>query len=124
MGPLRLSGPLLKNSPHCLRGWQLRWFEVGGGGVRYYGSPDEAKADPPQPKREVSLAGLRVQKKSDSAFDFTASCTGDRTFRLDANVGSYVRSARWNLGPADLPTAQQWVAALEQEAASSNHNTT
>merc|ERR1712008_442512 len=85
--PLRLSGPLLKYSPHFLRGWQLRWFEVGGGGVRYYYSPDEAKADPPQPKREVSLAGLRVQKKSDSAFDFTASCTGDKTFRLDANVG-------------------------------------
>jgi len=124
--PLRLSGPLLKYSPHFLRGWQLRWFEVGGGSVRYYGSPAEAKAHA-KPKREVSLAGLSVQMKNDSAFAFTALCTGDRTFSLDAtfsNIGSYMRQAGWDLGPAGLPTAQQWVAALKQEAASSNHNAT
>jgi len=117
--PMRLSGPLLKRSPNALMGWQLRWFEVGGGSVRYYTSPDEAKVRA-KPAGEVSLAGLRLQRKNpsrfDSAFDLTTLQTGDRIFSLDADVGSKVGSAGWELGPAGVPTVLQWVAALQQEA--------
>jgi len=113
--PMRLSGPLLKRSPNVLMGWQLRWFEVGGGSVRYYTSPDEAKAHA-KPAGNVSLAGLSLQRKNGSAFDFTALQTGDRIFSLDADVGSKVGSAGWELGPAGVPTVLQWVAALQQEA--------
>jgi len=113
--PMRLSGPLLKLSPNALVGWQLRWFEVGGGSVRYYTSPGEAKARA-KPAGEVSLAGLRLQRQNVSVFDFTALQTGDRIFSLVADVGSKVRSAGWELGPAGVPTVSQWVAALQQEA--------
>jgi len=113
--PLRICGPLLKLSPHFLGGWQLRWFEVGGGTVRYYVSPDEAKAHA-KPRGEVSVAGLRAQKTSDTAFNFTTLRTSNRTFSLDADVASKVASAGWELGPAGMPTAQQWVTALEHEA--------
>jgi len=112
---MHLSGPLLKLSANALMGWQLRWFEVGGGSVRYYSSPGEAKAQA-KPNGEVSLAGLRVQRKSDTAFDFTVSATGDRIFSLDADVGCEVGSAGWELGHAGVPTALQWVAALQYGA--------
>jgi len=112
---MHLSGPLLKRSPNTLMGWQLRWFEVGGGSVRYYSSPHEAKARA-KPNGEISLAGLHVQRKSDSAFDFTVLQTGDRIFSLDADVGRRVGWAGWELGPAGVPTALQWVAALQYGA--------
>jgi len=112
---MHLSGPLLKRSANALMGWQLRWFEVGGGSVRYYSSPDEAKAHA-KPAGKVSLAGLCVQRKSNSAFDFTVLQTGDRIFSLDADVGSEVGSAGWQLEPGGVPTALQWVAALQHGA--------
>jgi len=98
---MHLSGPLLKRSANALMGWQLRWFEVGGGSVRYYSSPDEAKAHA-KPAGKVSLAGLCVQRKSNSAFDFTVLQTGDTIFSLDADVGSEVGSAGWELEPAGV----------------------
>jgi len=110
--PVRLSGPLLARFQD---GWQLLWFEVGGGSVRYYSSADEAKART-KPCEEFSLAGLVVNRKSDSAFDFTTLHTGDWKFSLDTDVASKVGSAGWELGPAGALSAQQWVAMLEEEA--------
>jgi len=69
-----------------------------------------------KPCEEFSFADLRLQRTSDSAFDVTTSHTGGWTFSLDADVASRVGSAGWELGPVGVPTAQQWVAALEQEA--------
>jgi len=47
---------------------------------------------------ECSFADLRLQRKSDSAFDVTTSHTGGRTLSLDADVASKVGSAGWELG--------------------------
>jgi len=96
-------------------GWQLRWFEVSDGSVRYYASPDDAKAGK-EPKGQVELRGMKVQKKSGTTFEFTTSSSGERTFSLDADTAKSVASAGWDIGPSAPPCMQDWVIALEQEA--------
>jgi len=110
-----LEGPLLKLSPNFMAGWQLRWFEVAGGRVKYYGSPEDAKAGK-APKGEVELLGFKVKSKSGTRFEITTASSGDRVFSLDADVTASVSSAGWDIGPCAPPAMQDWLVAFEQEA--------
>jgi len=112
---IRLAGPLLKLSPSFMGGWQLRWFEISDGCVRYYASPDDAKAGK-EPKGQVELRGMKIQKKSGTTFEFTTTNSGERVFGLDADIAKSVASAGWDVGPSAPPCMQDWVVALEQEA--------
>lgn len=96
-------------------GWQLRWFEVSDGSMRYYGSPGDPKAGN-EPKGQVELRGLKILKKSGTTFEFTATSSGERVFALNADTANSVASAGWDVGPSAPPCMQDWVVALEQEA--------
>jgi len=112
---IRLAGPLLKLSPSFMGGWQLRWFEIGDGSIRWYASPDDAKAGK-EPKGQTEVRGLKIQKKSGTTFQFTTSDSGSRVLQLDADTAKSVASAGWDVGPSAPPCMQDWVVALEQEA--------
>lgn len=116
-GPVkaRLAGPLMKLSPSFLAGWQLRWFEVAGGRMRYWAEPGDSLAGK-APKGEVELRGLKVHTQSGMKFDVTTASSGTRTFSLDADAATHVSKAGWDVRPGPLPSAQDWVKALEQEA--------
>uniref|UniRef100_A0A7S2AF41 PH domain-containing protein n=1 Tax=Alexandrium andersonii TaxID=327968 RepID=A0A7S2AF41_9DINO len=112
----------MKLSPHFMAGWQLRWFEIAGGRMRYWASPGDAVAGK-APKGEVELLGLKVHQKDGMKFDVTTTASGSRTFSLDADSQAQTSSAGWDSGPKAVPavsiqchTAQEWVKALEQEA--------
>jgi len=111
----RLAGPLLKLSPSLLGGWQLRWFEITDGRMRYWEAPGDAK-EGKAPKGEVDLNGLKVQTPGGTKFDLTTASSGSRTFSLDAGAAKQAASAGWDLGPSAPPSMQDWVKALEQEA--------
>jgi len=117
----RLAGPLLKQSGAWLRGWQLRWFEVGSGVLSWWDSPEEAAKGGP-PKGLQPLVGMKVKMLGGgSPSQFTLETAGgkDKVYCFDANAAQYVAKAGWGMRAAAstvTTTAADWIKALEQEA--------
>jgi len=121
----RLAGPMLKQSGGLFASWQLRWFSIGQGFLKWWGSPFDA-ACLAQPHDSISLEGAKVTLVAGSTTRLAvhsahaAANSGKvKVYLLDTSVSTAVKKANW--GPAEMArcgllTRDVWVQALLQEA--------
>lgn len=123
----RFCGPLLKESASWLRGWQLRWFEVGGGYLSWWDSPEAGAAGlPPIGQLLLSGATARVDtdKKTRIVIEGTNAKNKSKVYVLDGDAQAKAKQAKWTQRAVQgwdktrLPhlAAQDWVDALTREA--------
>eukprot|EP00929_Paragymnodinium_shiwhaense_P029970 TRINITY_DN17068_c1_g1_i1.p1 TRINITY_DN17068_c1_g1~~TRINITY_DN17068_c1_g1_i1.p1 ORF type:complete len:869 (-),score=184.75 TRINITY_DN17068_c1_g1_i1:69-2675(-) len=115
-----LMGPLLKESSHWLRGWQLRWFECYEGELRWWETPSQYHAGE-APKGKLQMKGLKVGLMPGSAtkMEVKASNEKGKVYTLDANTAKKVSKAGWDASAVSLSvmlTAKDWISRLQREA--------
>eukprot|EP00929_Paragymnodinium_shiwhaense_P020151 TRINITY_DN13523_c0_g3_i1.p1 TRINITY_DN13523_c0_g3~~TRINITY_DN13523_c0_g3_i1.p1 ORF type:complete len:1730 (+),score=492.31 TRINITY_DN13523_c0_g3_i1:75-5192(+) len=124
----RLTGALLKSSPNWFAGWQLRWFEVSGGYLRYWKSTQEAD-EGRVARGEICLRGVTVSQRRGAAstrFEIQTATSGSRaskscTLVLDCSTPEQLekeaKRAFWPQGSELHATAKEWMAAVMAEGA-------
>lgn len=111
-----ICGPLLKDSGSWLRGWQLRWFELQDGQLRWWDSPEAASVYPQNPNSWVEMRGMSVKyhKQSRTQFHLSApNCKEKEYYHFDSEVTKQVAKVGWKC--SKIPSASEWIKALLDE---------
>jgi len=116
----RIAGPLLKMSGSWHKSWQLRWFEVSAGTLRWWDCREDAESDKaPKGTQELVDMKVRLVPQTASQFCLTTSMGKNKTYVLDANASTQVKNAGWGIESIVCTvtiSAADWVKALEQES--------
>jgi hypothetical protein len=127
--PRCLSGPLLKLSGTSFftERWQLRWFEVRSGYLRWWNSPAEARAGVAPKGTQQLIVGLRMQLRSTTQFSLDAHCGKDKVYVFDTNVSKHALNANissngWDLSRlGETPDMHAWMTIINQQTEGASH---
>jgi hypothetical protein len=123
--PKHLSGALLKLSGTAFftERWQLRWFEVRAGYLRWWDSPAEAQAGaPPKGSQELLLGSETKTRTKDSTTQFTLETYSgkDKIYVLDTNASKQALKAGWDISKiGHPPDMQAWMKIISLQKGSS-----
>jgi hypothetical protein len=130
--PQCLSGPLLKLSGTIFftERWQLRWFEVRAGDLRWWDSPAGARSGAePKGTQQLTL-GARTQPRTENSktqFTLEAEAGKNKVYVFDTEATEHALRAHnsrtgWDMSRVvQTSDMQAWMKIINQQKASSPH---